>query len=1177
MKRIVPLNFIILVLFYSSVQAQSTNPSLNPSLANVVPPPPSVAALGKFGEIPIGYATGIPQINVPIFSYNNADKTLGMSISLDYHAGGVKVDEVASNVGIGWALNAGGAIMRSVRDLPDETQAIGFLNTPVLPEEFEGNAGWETSLFSRINAGAHDGQNDLFSFNFGGRSGQFMFGKNNDFLWLSPMKMKIEKEIGVYSALWGITKFTATDEKGVRYVFDAPEISGSNQPFGTCFSSWQLTKIIAPSSTDSITLEYETENPYYVAYQSASMAIFLGVEAGNHGSSSVLANNITGKRIKRINFPNNTRIDFAYDNTQRTDLQGTYRLKKITITDGVKERGYNLYHNYSVNRLTLLQVLPYDAAGEVPGYGFQYIGSLPNRLSYEQDHWGYYNSNLINTPYPHEYYSYFDQTGIERFELPGANREVDPVRVKYGSLSRITYPTGGYTEFDMEAHLVKDPRLEKEIIQRHSSRFFQKSTYCSSTTPGSITINGFQGDPNSVTQFKIYSFLPSYDCNGSNCYLLAELKNSSSQVINTQNIPLQPGTDIDHSFGVYNIPAGNYTMTLTAFYPENFGSYIDIEWTEVRLQNPDTNIIHDYRPYVGGLRVKSIRNYDNISTTPVSRIDYDYLKEDGATTSGTLGTYPQYSYKAYYTYEYDCLTRAVGEFNDYFPGSTENYLIRTSSPILTLGVTNGSPVNYSRVVERFENNGKSNGKIVRYFHSYGDNPLPEPIAYPCVPPDNRSWSYGQLSKELIYNKNDELLKKTINEYNITIDDYYHTTGRLENFTSVSLVPVKFQTMQPVSACHPGLPQENIWTYIKGPLYLKSKKYSPFVGREDLVKTRTVEFNGTDSLVNEVAYTYDTAFNINKTLTQNSRNEQIEEIVHYPYEYAGNTVANAMKAQNMYAPSIVTEKWKTIGSNKYLTGGMVNQYQQLASGIRKSSIESFENPSPVIAGSVPAFNPGSFNRAPSLFKEAITFNQYNNKGFVTQQAKANDAPQSIIWDHNQQYPIAQVIGSTADKIAYTSFEADGMGGWEVNPGSTFGNTQSYSGAKSFSGAIQKTVPTGNYTVTLWANTGGFATVNSQAGTPGITKGIWQLYTWNLTNVSVIEIASASMDEVRLFPQGAQMTTYTYDPLTGLTSQCDASNRITYYEYDGFGRLKTIRDQDKNVLKTLDYQYQKNHNQ
>jgi YD repeat-containing protein len=52
----------------------------------------------------------------------------------------------------------------------------------------------------------------------------------------------------------------------------------------------------------------------------------------------------------------------------------------------------------------------------------------------------------------------------------------------------------------------------------------------------------------------------------------------------------------------------------------------------------------------------------------------------------------------------------------------------------------------------------------------------------------------------------------------------------------------------------------------------------------------------------------------------------------------------------------------------------------------------------------------------------------------------------------------------------------------------------------------------------------------------------------------------------------MTTYTYDPLIGVTSQCDVGSRVTYYEYDGLQRLLRIRDMDGNIVKQFEYQYQ-----
>jgi YD repeat-containing protein len=60
-------------------------------------------------------------------------------------------------------------------------------------------------------------------------------------------------------------------------------------------------------------------------------------------------------------------------------------------------------------------------------------------------------------------------------------------------------------------------------------------------------------------------------------------------------------------------------------------------------------------------------------------------------------------------------------------------------------------------------------------------------------------------------------------------------------------------------------------------------------------------------------------------------------------------------------------------------------------------------------------------------------------------------------------------------------------------------------------------------------------------------------------------------LRFYPQGAQMTTYTYTPLVGMSSECDVDNRISYYYYDALGRLRYAKDQDGNILKTIEYHY------
>ena len=54
-------------------------------------------------------------------------------------------------------------------------------------------------------------------------------------------------------------------------------------------------------------------------------------------------------------------------------------------------------------------------------------------------------------------------------------------------------------------------------------------------------------------------------------------------------------------------------------------------------------------------------------------------------------------------------------------------------------------------------------------------------------------------------------------------------------------------------------------------------------------------------------------------------------------------------------------------------------------------------------------------------------------------------------------------------------------------------------------------------------------------------------------------------------GGLVTTYTFKPLVGIESQTLPNGYTVYYEYDAFGRLKRVIDQDGNIVSTNSYNY------
>lgn len=203
--------------------------------------------------------------------------------------------------------------------------------------------------------------------------------------------------------------------------------------------------------------------------------------------------------------------------------------------------------------------------------------------------------------------------------------------------------------------------------------------------------------------------------------------------------------------------------------------------------------------------------------------------------------------------------------------------------------------------------------------------------------------------------------------------------------------------------------------------------------------------------------------------------------------------------------------------------------------------------------------------------------YDQTPKLIQQNKEQDVVTSYIWDNADPHLLlAKVVNAPLSRCAYTGFENGQTGNWQIGAG-TYNASNGFNSKTSFSGQLSASIPAGNYEITFWQQTGQTVIVKADNTTltlpqPLVTKNGWNLYRLNSAVQSAVTINGNVLDECRLYPIGSQMTTWSYIPSVGISTACDLNNNYTFYNYDGIGRLQSIKDQDGNIVKTFEYHYQ-----
>jgi len=102
------LKYIALLISLSAVNFLYAQNNTDVPIPTIIPKSPEVMGMERYGEYPVSEYTGIPSINIPLYTIKIKD--FEFPISLDYHAAGIQVTQEATWVGLGWNLMAGGCI-----------------------------------------------------------------------------------------------------------------------------------------------------------------------------------------------------------------------------------------------------------------------------------------------------------------------------------------------------------------------------------------------------------------------------------------------------------------------------------------------------------------------------------------------------------------------------------------------------------------------------------------------------------------------------------------------------------------------------------------------------------------------------------------------------------------------------------------------------------------------------------------------------------------------------------------------------------------------------------------------------------------------------------------------------------------------------------------------------------
>ncbi|MGN6417919.1 MAG: hypothetical protein ACTHMC_10535 [Pseudobacter sp.] len=1138
---------------------------INSPVDNLIPPSPEASALGKYVSVPVGLYTGVPEITIPLFELRSGDLSLPLSFS--YHAGGHRVDEFATRTGLGWTLNAGGAVSRSIVGSADEYGPHGLIeNSKTMnPSNFYVGSGAEVfERYMKVTA-CTDVSPDQFTFSVNNISGKFAFNWGPQLAVASERKVKIRPlfipgpSAGAFIPGWEIT-----DDNGNTYTFEAQETS---QAFitgiYTCnyitppVTSWNITKMRSASGHE-MTFTYQPYSMEYTILASESAMHRLGAE-NDMPSRTLQPMIVKGHYLSEINTSEGYTARFIPGTIKRTDLpgssEGTFPLEEVIITnrDGKVIRHVKAGYDYSLGRLTLkqLQELPAPGSSDAvkPPYSFSYRGGLPAIPQtgaigfYAQDHWGFPNHNTKSSLLP----TYTVMVNGSERTWAGADRSTSATGTLSGLLTGITYPAGGKTTFDYEANdysyvsstpVMAAEKIKKSGFSRHPGNgepVFDNSRHY---TRVPFTINN-PVNPEKPVKVKI-SVSMGY-CTKEGGFGDAHF-GPAAAILHQNGEPArvyhyQPNSISD---SVY-LMAGDYFIETSTWHLQcrNLGwdnCTASITWEE-EVGYTRANKL------AGGARIKSITDFDGIdhANDIIRSFKYRLPGADSALSSGVIGVEPKYEYTMY-----------LHEGDEYSPILNQvMYTCRQSSSVVPAAHTKGSHIGYSHVdvLNGYRGEGGMSSSRFTTFRDYNDVLK---VDFPFAPHTSYDYKRGQLISQTDYkNENGNFIQVRVTE-----NDYYNEADQVVGYKVGKLIGG-------------GGP----WS----PIFLNrfaADDYRVVLGISKIKSTKISDYENGRVYTREKQFQYDPKLQylLKETSPIHENKKLVTEYAYADqYQVSGGILAE-MKARNIIAPVIeeVRKEQAADGTEKVLNA-FFNRYAMHNGRPVLSSISQTESATPISDLQLSLNNGG--NSDTRYYREISGYNSYNNSGKPLQVSGSGNDTACMIYAYRNLLPVASVVNATQDRCAFTGFETEEQGNWNYTEYPDSHSLESHTGNRSFKGSLySQFLPSGKYIISLWARsaTGGTVTVNGIARAASTN---WKRLQWVIDGPGRITVNTGGswIDDLRLHPAEAQMKTFNYIHGIGLSSVTDENHQSVYYEYDGYGRLKITRNNEGNITHHYRYQY------